>query len=345
MTIRKLFCKVFFFLALKPIGGYCSWHNSTHFLLFFPYFVPMKKTLMVVVGATASGKTALAIRIAQLFATEIISADGRQFFAEMNIGTARPSADELAQVPHHFIASRSIHDPLYSVGSFEREALAFLEKLFATHDVAVLVGGSGLYVKALCEGMDEMPEISLELRENLMQQFHSQGLEPLLAQLQTLDPDYYNLVDKANHQRVIRALEMCITTQQPYSSFRKKQTAERDFRVIKVALDWPREQLYERINKRVEAMVADGLEQEAAALLPYKHLNALQTVGYKEWFEHWEGQYSRAETIERIKQNTRRYAKKQLTWFGRDESVHWITPLQAEQQLPELLELWLKESE
>lgn len=290
------------------------------------------KTLIAVVGATASGKTALSIELAKHFGAEVLSADGRQFYEEMCIGTARPTPQEMGTVPHHFVASRSIHAPLYSVGDFEREALICLDKIFQKQDVAVLVGGSGLYVKALCEGMDDMPNVPLSLRQQLTEQLQTQGLEPLLAQLQTLDPVYFQQVDRANHQRVIRALEMCLATGQPYSSFRKKAQNQRPFRVLKLAIDLPREQLYDRINRRVLQMVADGLEAEARALLPFRELNCLQTVGYSEWFEHWDGLYSREQAIERIQQNTRRYAKKQLTWFGRDEQVRWFSPQALEQQ-------------
>lgn len=291
------------------------------------------KTLIAVVGATASGKTALSLELAKHFGAQVLSADGRQFYEEMRIGTARPTPQEIEGVTHYFLASRSIHAPLYSVGDFEREALVCLDKIFQTNEIAVLVGGSGLYVKALCEGMDDMPNVPLSLREQLSQQFHTQGLEPLLTQLQSLDPVYFEQVDKANHQRVIRALEMCLATGQPYSSFRKKAQTERPFRVLKLAIDLPREELYDRINRRVLQMVADGLEAEAKALEPFKHLNCLQTVGYSEWFEHWSGLYDRQQAIERIQQNTRRYAKKQLTWFGRDEQVKWFSPQALERQL------------
>jgi tRNA dimethylallyltransferase len=283
------------------------------------------KTLLVIAGPTASGKTAAAIRLARHFDTVILSADSRQFYREMSIGTAKPDAEELAAAKHYFIDSHSI-DQLFSVGDFEKEGLALLDELFKRHDVIILVGGSGLYIKALCEGFDDIPRADEGVREQLNNELAEKGILPLQEELKSVDPVYYNEVDINNPQRVIRALEVFRSTAQPFSSYRKAKTNTRPFNCIKIALDLPREVLYNRINTRVDVMIAQGLVEEVRALLPYRHLNALNTVGYSELFDHFDGKTNLNTAVELIKQNTRRFAKRQLTWFRKDKGMHWLTP-------------------
>jgi tRNA dimethylallyltransferase len=286
---------------------------------------PSKKTLLVIAGPTASGKTAAAIRLAQHYNTVILSADSRQFYREMAIGTAKPDAEELAAAKHYFIDSHSITE-LFSVGDFEKQALTLLDELFLTHDIVILVGGSGLYIKALCEGFDEIPQADAGIREQLNHEFNDTGIEPLQDELKIADPVYYNEVDLRNPQRVIRALEVFRSTGKPFSSYRKATINKRPFNILKIGLDLPREVLYDRINKRVDAMVAQGLVDEVSALTPYRHLNALNTVGYAELFDYFDGTFDLPRAIELIKQNTRRFAKRQLTWFRKDQSIHWLKP-------------------
>jgi tRNA dimethylallyltransferase len=283
------------------------------------------KTLIVIAGPTASGKTAAAIRLARHFNTVILSADSRQFYREMSIGTAKPDAEELAAAKHYFIDSHSI-EQLFSVGDFEKQGLALLDELFKEHDVVILVGGSGLYIKALCEGFDDIPQADEGIREQLNNKLTEKGIMPLQEELKTVDASYYNEVDINNPQRVIRALEVYRSTGKPFSSYRKATINNRPFRCIKIALDLPREVLYNRINTRVDIMVAQGLVEEALSLLPHRHLNALNTVGYSELFDHFDGKTTLAAAIELIKQNTRRFAKRQLTWFRKDKEIHWLTP-------------------
>jgi tRNA dimethylallyltransferase len=273
-----------------------------------------EQRLVVIGGATATGKTALAIRLAQHFGTEILSADSRQFYREMKIGTAKPSEAELAAVPHHFIDSLSVADD-FSVGDFEREALAVLKKIFLKNDVAVLVGGSGLYIRALCEGLDSFPEISLETRKKVAAGEQSGGLAWLQNELARSDPDYFQVVDKQNPARLRRALEVCLESDFPYSFFLKKEKKKRPFEPIYILLELPRPELYARIEARADAMVANGLEAEARALLPFRDRPALRTVGYEEWFGFFDGKITREEAIEKIKQHSRNYAKRQATWF------------------------------
>ena len=283
------------------------------------------KTLIVVVGPTASGKTALAIRLAQQFQTEIISGDARQFFTEMNIGTARPTQYETQLIPHHLVGHISINQP-YSAGLFETEAQKLLSHLFQQHNQVILVGGSGMYIKALCEGFDVLPDVPDNIRIELNQTYIQQGLSTLQQMLAELDPVYYKQVDLNNPQRIIRALEICKITKQPYSSFRKGQKVKRDYRIIKIGLDLPREELYLRINNRVEEMMQGGLLQEVEQLLPYKTLNALKTVGYTELFEYLDQRITLPRAVELIKQNTRHYAKRQMTWFKKDPEIRWFNP-------------------
>ena len=283
------------------------------------------KYLISIAGPTAIGKTAAAIELANYYHTEIISADSRQFYREMSIGTAKPSPQELAAAPHHFIGSHSITDDI-NVGNFEQEGLALLDELFAKHNVVIMAGGSGLYIKAITEGFDNLPEVDPAIRENLNKIFAEQGITALQQKLILADPAYYNLVDLQNPQRLIRALEVFESTGKPYSSYRKGSYQQRPFNIIKLGLDMPREELYERINKRVDIMIESGLLDEVTQLLPYRHLNALHTVGYSEIFDYVDGKTDLPTAISMIKQNTRRFAKRQLTWFRKDKDTHWFHP-------------------
>ncbi|MEO3404453.1 tRNA (adenosine(37)-N6)-dimethylallyltransferase MiaA [Mucilaginibacter sp. CAU 1740] len=280
-------------------------------------------TLIVVAGPTAVGKTAAAIKLAQHFNTVVVSADSRQFFREMSIGTAKPDADELAAAKHYFIDSHSVMES-FSVGDFEREGLALLDELFKTHDKVILAGGSGLYIKAICEGFDDLPVADIETREKLNLELQKKGITHLQERLKEVDPDYYAEVDLNNPQRLIRALEVFETSGKPFSSYRNATINKRSFNIIKLALDMPREKLYERINLRVDLMVKQGLLDEVKTLLTYRHLNALNTVGYSEVFDYFDGKTNLDEAIALIKQNTRRFAKRQLTWFRRDQDFTWF---------------------
>lgn len=282
-------------------------------------------TLIVVGGPTGSGKSALAVEIAKHFRAPIISTDSRQMYRGMAIGTAQPTAEELAAVKHYFIADREPEDD-FNCGRYEVEALTLLDKLFTENKYVVAVGGSGLYIQALCSGMDALPEANEELRCNLKERLESEGLEALFAELQGLDPTYAEIVDRCNPARVMRALEVCISTGKPYSEQRSGTTIERPFNIIKIATDMPRDILYDRINRRVDMMVEEGLIDEAQAMYPKRHLNALQTVGYREIFDHFNGKCSLDEAIELVKRNSRRYAKRQMTWFRRDSEFRWFAP-------------------
>ncbi|PWL38647.1 tRNA (adenosine(37)-N6)-dimethylallyltransferase MiaA [Flagellimonas aquimarina] len=281
------------------------------------------KTLITVVGPTAIGKTKLGITLATHFKTEIISADSRQFFKEMNIGTAVPSKAELQAVPHHFIQHKSIFEP-YSVGDFEKEATVRIDTLFQDKDYVVMVGGSGLYVDAVVNGLDEFPDIDLELRHSLNQRLENEGLKSLQEELNAKDPKYYNLVDIHNAHRVIRALEVCITAKKPYSSFLNQKREKKNFNSFYVGIKADREVIYERINQRVDTMIKDGLLDEAKKLYPHRDLNALQTVGYKELFAYLDGSSSLDFAISEIKKNTRRFAKRQLTWLRKNKHILWV---------------------
>lgn len=281
------------------------------------------KTLIVVAGPTAVGKTAAAIKLAQHFNTVVVSADSRQFFREMSIGTAKPDAEELATAKHYFINSHSITES-FSVGDFEKQGLALLDELFKTHDKVILAGGSGLYIKAICEGFDDLPVADISVRDKLNLQLEEEGITPLQEKLKQADPDYYAQVDLNNPQRIIRALEVFETTGKPFSSYRNATINKRPFNIIKLALDMPREKLYERVNLRVDLMVQQGLVEEVKFLLPYRELNALNTVGYAELFDHFDGKTSLDEALLLIKQNTRRFAKRQLTWFRKDKDFSWF---------------------
>ena len=283
------------------------------------------KRLLVVVGPTGSGKTDLSIRLALHYAAPILSTDSRQVYRGMPIGTAQPSAVQLQVVEHYFIASHDLKDNL-SCGEYEVQALARLEQLFTTHDYVVAVGGSGLYVRALCEGMDDLPQADESLRAELNRRLTDEGVQSLAAQLRELDPVYYETVDRSNPARVVRALEVCLQTGRPYSEQRTGERRPRPFEIVKIGIDLPREVLYDRIDRRVDQMLTDGLEAEARALYPYRALNALQTVGYREFFDYFDGRIGYDEAVELIKRNSRRYAKRQLTWFRRDSEIRWFAP-------------------
>ena len=282
-----------------------------------------KKTLLTIVGPTAIGKTSLAIDLALHFGTEIISCDSRQFFKEMSIGTAVPSSEELAQVKHHFIQHKSIFDT-YSVGDFERDAITLLKELFKQHNVVIMVGGSGLYADTVVYGLDDFPEVSPEIRNELNELYQKQGITYLQTRLKDLDPIQYTQIDVQNPQRMMRALEVCIASGKPYSSFLNKKETLRDFTNITIGLTAEREVVYNRINERVELMLENGLLIEAQTLFPHKKLNALQTVGYRELFNFFEGKTSLDFAIEEIKKNTRRFAKRQYTWFHKNKDINWF---------------------
>ena len=282
-----------------------------------------EKHLIAVVGPTAIGKTKLAIQLANHFKTEIISADSRQFYKEMYIGTAVPTREELAQAKHHFIQHKSIHEN-YSVGDFERETIHLIAELFKKHDTLILVGGSGLYVDAIVEGLDEFPKIDPSIREALNERLDKNGITDLQDELQKRDSIYFNQVDIDNPHRLIRALEICIGTGKPYSSFLNQKKPQRPFKTTYLGITAERELIYERINRRVDLMVKSGLLEEAKALWPHKSLNALQTVGYKELFSYFDQEYELDFAIDEIKKNTRRFAKRQLTWYRKNENILWV---------------------
>lgn len=289
----------------------------------------MGKTLIVIAGATGSGKTDLSIAIAHHYAAPIISTDSRQFYRGIPIGTAQPDKEQLQAVEHHFIASHDLKQD-FNCGAYEQEALARLEQLFLKHDYVVAVGGSGLYIKALCEGMDSLPEADMALREELQQQLKSEGVDAMAERLRELDPAYYEVVDRKNPARVVRALEVCLQTGKPYSSLRTGERRERPFNIVKIATDMDRAVLYERIDHRVDIMIEQGLEQEARAVYHLRELNSLQTVGYREMFDYFDGTITLEEAIELIKRNSRRYAKRQMTWLRRDEEFAWFNPAERE---------------
>ena len=295
------------------------------------------KTLIVVVGATGSGKTDLSLRLATHFAAPILSTDSRQVYRGIPIGTAQPTAEQLATAEHHFIASHELTDN-FSCGEYEVQALARLEELFKEHDHVVAVGGSGLYIQALCEGMDDLPHADEELRKSLSDRLKNEGVESLAEELKRLDPEYYEQVDRQNPSRVLRAVEVCLQTGKPYSSLRTGEKRKRDFRIVKVGIDWEREILSDRINRRVDMMIDEGLEAEARAVYHLRHLNSLQTVGYREMFDYFDGTISRDEAIELIKRNSRRYAKRQMTWFRRDEEIRWFSPTDFEAMVEYILD-------
>jgi tRNA dimethylallyltransferase len=288
-----------------------------------------KKTVIIICGPTAAGKTSVAIELAKHFQTEIISADSRQCFKELNIGVARPSINELQQVKHHFIASHSIQEEV-NAAVFEKFALQKTYELFQQHNVIVMVGGTGLYLKAFCEGLDNIPDIEPAIRQNIVDNYETKGLEWLQQEVKQKDPIFYSTGEMKNPQRMMRALEVMEATGQSIVSFRKGAKADRNFTIIQAGLELPKEELHRNINTRTDKMMEAGLIIEVKELLPYKKLNALQTVGYKELFEHLDGKISLPEAIEKIKINTRQYAKRQTTWFKKDQSIRWFHPEDSE---------------
>lgn len=284
------------------------------------------KHLIIITGPTASGKTDLAVTLAEHFDTEIISADSRQIFKEMRIGTAVPDDEVLHRVKHHFIQTRSVKE-YYNAFMYETEVIDLLEQqLFVNHDVAIMCGGSMMYVDAVCNGIDLIPDPDMAVRNRLWQQFENEGIEPLRQQLLQLDPDYYKICDLNNHKRIIKALEVSIQTGKPYSSFRTGNKKQRSFSIIKIGVNYPREILHQRINQRVDKMIGEGLLDEARSLYPLKHLNSLNTVGYRELFDFFDNKSSLETAVELIKRNTRRYARKQISWFNGDQDLTWFQP-------------------
>jgi tRNA dimethylallyltransferase len=283
----------------------------------------MNSTLVIITGPTATGKTAFSITAASYFNTEIISADSRQMYREMVIGTAVPALHQTEMIRHHFLHSLSIHD-YYNASMFEEEVLSLLEVLFKSHNVVIMTGGSMLYIDAVCKGIDDLPAVDKTIRNSLSEKYEKEGIESLRFELKIRDPEYYREVDLHNPKRLLHALEISVQTGRPYSEFRRKTIKKRPFSIIKIGLNMPRDLLYERINRRVDEMVAAGLEEEARNLYPYQSINALNTVGYKEWFSCFNGDISRSTAIEQIKSNTRRYARKQLTWFKKDMEITWF---------------------
>ena len=285
----------------------------------------MKNKLIVIAGPTAIGKTATAIQIARSLGSEIISADSRQFYKELKIGVAAPSIGELQAVKHHFVGHLSITD-YYNVSRYEHDVLQLLEFYFKEHQYAVLAGGSGLYINAVCKGIDDLPDPDEDIRQKLKDIYAKNGLEPLRKQLERLDPDYYQTVDLNNPNRILRALEVCMATGQTYTSLRQNEVRPREFEIIKIGLDRPREELFDIIEQRVDKMIQQGLVDEVRSLEDHKNLNALNTVGYKEIFNYLDGTWSLDKAIEKIKTHTRRYAKRQLTWFKKDREINWFHP-------------------
>ena len=294
--------------------------------------LPYQNTIIIIAGPTAVGKTNLAIRLAQYFNTQIISADSRQCFTELNIGTAKPTSAELLAVPHYFINSHSIHQEI-NAADFEQYALQSADAIFAQQNIAVMVGGTGLYIKAFCEGLDKMPAIPADIRNGIVKQYEEEGISFLQNELQKHDPQYWQQAEQQNPQRLMRALEVFRATDNSILFYRNRTAAQRPFNIIKIGLELPRDILYERINLRVDDMMKEGLLEEVESLLPYQHLNALQTVGYKELFNFSNGKTSLSNAIDLIKQNTRHYAKRQMTWFKKDKSITWFAPEKWEEIL------------
>lgn len=288
------------------------------------------KTLIVITGPTAVGKTALCLDIAQHFGIPIINADSRQIYKELKIGTASPTSEQLQLVPHYFVGSLSLTD-YYSASLFEQQVLEILSRQFRSHDFALMAGGSMMYIDAVCDGIDDIPTVDDVTRETLKRRLAQEGLEALVEQLKELDPEYYEIVDRQNPRRVVHGLEICLMTGKTYTSFRKREKKERPFRIVKIGLNRPREELYDRINQRVDQMMQQGLLEEAKALYPMRQMNALNTVGYKELFDYLDGRWPLEEAVERIKGNTRRYARKQLTWYKKDPQIRWFHPDEKEQ--------------
>jgi len=292
----------------------------------------MTKTLLVLIGPTGVGKTELSLRLAEKFGSPIISSDSRQLYADLKIGTAAPTPEQLNRISHYFVGTLKLTD-YYSAAQYETEVLKLLDELFLTKDVLVMTGGSMMYVDAVCKGIDDIPTVDKDTRELLIHKYGTEGLENLCAELKLLDPEYYKIVDLKNPKRVVHALEICYMTGKTYTSFRTRSAKERPFRIIKIGLTRDREELYERINRRVDIMMEEGLLDEARSVYPYKQLNSLNTVGYKELFNYFDGIWELPFAIEKIKQNSRIYSRKQITWFKRDEDIAWFHPDQEEEIL------------
>lgn len=284
-----------------------------------------KPTLIVLLGPTGVGKTELSLSIAEAYHTSIVSADSRQLYADIKIGTAAPTAEQLARVPHYFVRTLDLHD-YYSAAQYEMEVLKKLEELFRENDVVVLTGGSMMYIDAVCKGIDDIPTVDNETRQLMLERYEQEGLERLCAELKLLDPEYYQIVDLKNHKRVIHALEICYMTGKTFTSFRTQTQKERPFEILKIGLKREREELYERINRRVDIMMEEGLLEEARRVYPFRQLNSLNTVGYKELFNYLDSTWELPFAIEKIKQNSRIYSRKQMTWFKRDQHITWFHP-------------------
>ena len=296
-------------------------------------------TLIVITGPTAVGKTALTIELARYYDTPVINADSRQIYRELKIGTAAPSEEQLKQARHYFVGTKSIHD-YYNASMYEQEVMSLLSE--STTQINLLAGGSMMYIDAVCNGLDDIPKVDEALRNQVRREYEQKGLEWLQAEVQRLDPAYWAIVDRQNPQRLIHCVELSLGTGKPYSSYRKRDVKARNFEVVKVALERPREELYERINNRVDKMIADGLEEEARSVYPLRQLNSLQTVGYREMFLYFDGEITRDEAIRLIKQNSRHYAKRQLTWFGADKTIHWLdAKMDYEKQMDTIIG-WLR---
>lgn len=292
----------------------------------------MMPTLIVLIGPTGVGKTELSLRIAEHFQTHILSSDSRQLYADLKIGTAAPTPEQLRRVPHHFVGTLQLTD-YYSAAQYESDALALLDSLFRQHEVILLTGGSMMYVDAVCKGIDDIPTVDAETRELMLQRYEKEGLEQLCSELKLLDPDYYKIVDLKNPKRVIHALEICYMTGKTYTSFRTQQPKKRPFHIVKIGLTRDREELYERINRRVDVMIEEGLIEETKAVYSHRNLNSLNTVGYKEIFKYLDGEWELPFAIEKIKQNSRIYSRKQMTWFKRDKEIQWFHPEQENEIL------------
>ena len=281
------------------------------------------RTLLLILGPTGVGKTELSLRVAEHYGCPIVNCDSRQVFRSIPIGTAAPTAQEQARVKHYFVATRSLEED-YNAGQYERDALKLLDELFEKHEVVVMTGGSMLYADAVCYGLDDLPNIPVDIRKHVQEAYETNGIKWLQDEVKRLDPDYWSEVDQQNPARLAHCVEMCLATGKTYSSLRTKTTKSRPFRIIKIGLERPREELYDRINRRVEQMIADGMVDEVRAVYPQRQLNSLQTVGYRELFAYFDGAYALNRAIELIPQNTRHYAKRQMTWFRRDQQIHWL---------------------
>jgi tRNA dimethylallyltransferase len=303
----------------------------------------MKNFLIVLLGPTAVGKTDISIKLAERFNCEIISADSRQFYREMTIGTAVPSETQLKRIRHHFIKFLSVHE-YYSTSLFEHDVIELLPELFRKNPIVLMSGGSAMYIDAVCSGMDDIPDVDPEVREKYISMFKKEGVEALRRALKLADPEHYAKVDLKNHKRIMRALEICETSGKPYSSFLKRQKRERDFGIIKIGLERERSDLYKRIDARVDQMIISGLEEEAAGLYSFRDLNALMSVGYREFFDFFDGKISFDKAIELIKRNSRRFAKRQLTWWGKDKDIKWFKPDQLQEIIAYISEKVISDS-